>query len=542
MSDREPESYGSDESPMWESDVEEREARRRRMLVFGGAGVAVLLGFVGLYAALSWIAGGLTNDPTLATERNDGGTTIAFAEPGEADPTAPLIAPAQPVLAGELDWYAIESPLGFSTRMLAGDSGAFYALSTVPGNAAAWPVRKAIYKSNDGENWDIIDLDDTMSGHDMAIKGSSIYLIGTSPANQSFQEPPEVLISTSRDDGATWTQSLLPTVSEPPGGAPVDWANVQMRIGASADTIVAVVNSQFNLDFRALVPGEFVGNDVGYSPRAEGVDVIDYRLLEQLYIGCENEASLAADPTEMSPECEALFNGDESAASVGFVTWDEMNLPDGGQPVFAEMFVSSDGESFESVESPLAPGGDLSAFHASDSGFVAVEWDRGSQRVWWSPDGRDWVEDEGLDNLDWVVNIGSVGDRTVILGQAQQSSIAAWQNQAGGWDIVNFNDVLGAAPPEEGGGRWLTSGAVGPLGVVAVFQSFDEVTGTETAEIVVGSSPDDWSLMPIDEITGMSGGYSDWVAVGSDQILIRYEVHGRFQPRSLQVIGTVTDA
>lgn len=542
MTDREPATTEPGEGPQWSSDADERDARRRKMLLYAGAGAAVLLGFVGLYAALSWIAGGLTSNPNTNTA-DPGQRTSVTADNGGVDPTAPQNPPAEPVLAGDLDWYAIDSPLGLSNRMLMADNGAFYALSTVPGNLAVWPVPKAIYKSGDGENWDIIDLDDSMSGHDMAIKGSSIFLIGTSPATQSFQDPPEVLISASSDDGVSWTQTLLPTETQPPEGTRVEWANVQMRIGANADSVVAVVNSQYNLDYRALVPPEFAGNDFGYQATADGVNVMDYRLLDELHIGCEEAGARAEEPGQMPPECEALFNGDESAASVGFVTWAEMGLPDGGQPVFAEMFVSTDGENFEAVESPFMPGGEVNAFHATDTGFVAVEWpvNGHAQNVWWSPDGREWSMDADLEAIDWVTNIGSTGGRTVILGHANNSSVAAWQNDDGGWDIIDFNDVLGPIPGEFGG-RWMTSGGVGPLGVAVVIQTFDEATGTETADIVVGSSRHDWSVMPINEVTGMASGYSDWVAVGSDQILIRYQVFNRFQPRSLQVIGTVTDA
>lgn len=510
------------------------------MLIFGGSALAVLVGFAGLYAALSWVAGTLTTDPesdgTLRAAVDQGGnpvTTLALAEPV-------VVAPVDAV--ADLDWYAIDSALGHSTRLLASDNGSFYALSTIPGNAAAWPIPKAIYKSADGESWDIISLDESMSGHDMALRGGTIYLIGTSPATQSFQDPAEVLISASSDDGQTWTQAMLPTSSEPPGGAPIEFANVSMRIGASRDVIVAVVNSQYNLDYRRLVPDEFAQGGFGFQPEEDGVQVIDYRSLEQMFINCENEAA-NAEQDSLSPECEALFNGDESAGSVGFVTWEEMGLPPGGRPAFSEMFISSDGETFEAVESPFTPGGDLSAFHASDAGFVGVEWSPAAefadgQQVWWSADGQEWELVDGLQAFDWINNVGTVAGNTVVVGQARNGPIAAWQSDAGGWDQIDFNDVVGGGGNE----RFLSTAAVGPLGVVAVFQSFDELAGRDTVELAIGSSPQDWSLIRVDEIVGLGGGYSDWAAVGTDQIILRYEVFNEFRPRSLQVIGAVVDS
>lgn len=544
MSDLEPIAAEPDEeAPMWDSDIEDREARKRKMIVFGGSAVAVLVGFVGLYAALSLVAGGLTSDPEPSPER---GSNDLVTEGGVDLPAPPPLIDVNPITsAGDLDWYAIDSPIGFSTRLLASDTGSFYALSTIPGNAAVWPIPKAIYKSGDGENWEIISLDDTQSAHDMALAGDTIYLIGTAPATQNFQDAPEVLISASSDNGDNWTQTLLPTNSGPPDGVPVQWANVSMRVGANRDAVVALVQSQYFLDYSRLVPSEFANPNFGFEAGADGVAVIDHRALEELYMSCEGEDAAGIDIEEMSPECQALFNGDDSAGAIGFVTWEEMGLADGGQPVFSELFVSAGGGEFESIDSPFDPGSEVYSFHATATGFMGIESGRDSERIWWSQDGRTWQEDEQLNDFDWIVNVGSTGGRTVVIGQSRNSPMAAWSNDDGSWEFVDFNDVLPVADVAGAGGeggRWLTSAAAGPLGVAAVFQSFDELAGIETAEVVVGSSPEDWSLVRIDEITGMAGGYSDWVAVGTDEVIIRYEVFTQFQPRSLQVIGTRTAA
>ena len=123
----------------------------------------------------------------------------------------------------------------------------------------------------------------------------------------------------------------------------------------------------------------------------------------------------------------------------------------------------------------------------------------------------------------------------MIIGQTRDQASAAWQNEAGGWDLVDFNNVLGAPLAD---GRWLSSAAVGPLGVVAMFQSFDERTEREFAEVLLGTGPETWSVVPVDEITGMTGGFSSWAAVGADRVLLHYQVHqNRGQPLNLQVMG-----
>lgn len=524
-----------EDEPMWKSDAAEREAKRRKMMVFGGSAIGVLVGFVGLYALLNFVAGGLTDDPD--DRRSD--VTIAIGGGGSADVEAPP-AVAEPIAtAGDLEWYAVEATLGHSQRLFATDTGTFYALSTVPGQAINWPVPKAIYKSGDGENWEIIDLDNAISANDMATGSNKLYLIGTTPSSGNFfDEPPEIIVSTTADDGATWAQNLLPTVAAPPGGAPIEWANVSTKIAANDNAVVAVAQSRFFLDYRQIVPAEFSGDMFGYNATDDGVSVMDYQIMEEMYGVCEGEMSAAGDDFEaMSEECQALFNGDESIAEIGFVTWEEMGLAEGGQPQFSEMFISTDGENFEAVESPFSTSSEIANLFALPDGFIGVEFGRGNPKVWSSDDGRTWV-DADVPRLNWITNAGSIDGKTVIVGQDNQSSKLLWENEAGGWDEVDFDAILGVGAA---GNRWLSSAGMGPMGVVAVFQSFDERNEREFTEVLLGTSPDDWSIVPIQDITGMTGGYSSWVAVSHDTILIRYEVFNRNRPLSLQVIGARTN-
>ncbi len=526
-----------DPEPRWESDIEEREARRRKMLVFGGTAAAVLFGFVGLYAGLSWIAGSLTNDPTPENRGRPIGGGVA-----QAPAPPPIDVAAAPITsAGDLDWYAIEAPLGHSQRLFATAGGTFYALSTAPGQAINWPPPKAIYKSGDGENWELISLDDNNSAEDMAASGSALYLIGTAPGTGNFDEPDEIVVSASTDEGATWATTLLPTVAAPPGGAPIEWSTLSTRIAANNDAVVAVVQSQFYLDYGRLVPPEFSG-DYEYSPRADGVEVIDHRIMDQAHMVCEREMeATGGDTASLSDECRRLFEeGDDSIGSVAFVTWEEMGLPEGGEPVFSEVFVSADGMTFDAVESPFTAGSEMASLFALPDGFLGVEMNRGRAVLWRSNDGRTWQQAADMPNFNWVTNVGAFGGRAVVIGHGNQGdSMVAWEDEAGGWEVVDFDGLLGPAPAN--GGRWMSTAGVGPMGIVAVFQSFDERAGREFTQVALGTSPVDWSFVPVEEITGISGGYSDWVAVGTDRILVRYEVANEFRQLKLQIVGVSTN-
>lgn len=537
--DADPQLTPQEPEPRWESDAEDREARRRKILVFGGTAAAVLFGFVGLYAGLSWIAGSLTDDPNPENRGiRPGGGVETDSE--QAVPSIDIAAP--PIAtADDLDWYAIEAPLGYSQRLFATRTGTFYALSTAPGITISWPPPKAIYKSGDGENWEIIQLGGDNSANDMAAARGRIYLIGTAPGSGNSDEPAEVVVSSSEDEGDNWSTTLLPTVAAPPGGAPIEWSELVTRVAASEDAVVAVVQSRFFLDYRQLVPAEFSG-DYGYNPRPDGVDVIDHRIMEQMYMSCEKEMEAAGgDTSGVSEECRRLFEeGDESIGSVAFVSWEEMGLPAGGEPVFSEMFVSADGVTFDSVESPFTAGAEVSGLFALPDGFIGVESDRGRTTLWRSDDGRTWQQEAAMPNMTWITNVGVTNGRTVVIGQGfQGDSTVVWESEAGEWQTIDFDGLLGPVPAN--GGRWLSSAGVGPMGVVAAFQSFDERTGREFTEVALGTSPEDWSLVPIEEITGMAGGYANWVAVGTDRVMVKYDVYTEFRQLSLQVMGVNTN-
>ena len=177
---------------------------------------------------------------------------------------------------------------------------------------------------------------------------------------------------------------------------------------------------------------------------------------------------------------------------------------------------------------------------ALPAGFIGVESDRGRATVWRSADGRTWKQDAAMPKISWITGVGATGGRAVVIGHGfQGDAVVAWESEMGDWETVDFDSLLGPMPAN--GERWLSSAGVGPMGVVAVFQRFDERTGREVTEVALGTSPEDWSLVPVEEITGIAGGYANWVAVGTDRIMIKYDVYTDFRQLSLQVMGVGTN-
>jgi hypothetical protein len=510
-----------DEGPRWEPTPPSRWGARRIALVLGGALVATLIGVGGVLAVVN-LAGG--DDP----EAGAGDAQGALGP----DADAPIVA-----LPADLEWYAVDGTLGFVNRIAGASDGSFYALSTAPGRNFDWPPTQAIYHTVDGEAWDFAILADDIGSSDMAVLGDTLYLIGTAPGFGGSGDAPAVVVSASSDAGVTWDQQSLPIEAQPPVGAgDVGWTESSMHVAASSSGLVAVVQTNFWVDFRRLVPPEALGDGSDVQPTETGVNVIDYSLFEQLQRECDEAGGFRddLDVEEMPEPCRQLFTGDIEGAVVATFTWEELGL-EGGQPVFSEVFFSEDGETWEPVASPFRAGRTLASLHATSQGFIGTQWgDVGGHEVWVSPDGRTWEAAEGLPAFDWIVGAGTVGGRDVILGSALGHAVAAWSDGFGAWQEV---DVATAIDAPIAGQTWMSAGAVGPLGVVAVLQSDGGAGNAGGPGLIHGTGPEDWAWVPLDGLISQQFGFSDWVAVGRDQILARFVESGAQQPVNLQLIG-----
>ncbi len=497
--------------------VAAQRARRRRLLAFWGTLAAVLVGGLGVFGLLSLVDDDGTTEPRDAAP----GTTGQVAEVA-ADPV-------------ELEWHAIPGTLGFSERLFASADGTFYALSTAPGRNATWPAPRALYTSVDGENWDANVLADDVTASDMAVRNGIAYLIGTAPSFNAVDGQQDAMISTSGDGGLSWKSTVLPLpAATVPGGVDA-WTHTTMKIAASEAAVVAIVQRVTEFDYWSLVPQGLleVGNR-GVEPTATGVDIVDYQIFEDMQRACEeaggNFEFEEGDAADMPEPCRLLMEGELRPSVIGSFTWEELGLPEGVAPTTSQVFVSSDGVEFDQVDGPFAAG-QLSALHSFGNGFLASEWDfQGRMTMWESPDGRVW---ERFDDVafDWVAAAGTFAGDRVLIGGNRGGPAIAWET-ADGWVDVDLDAAVGL--PRQG---WINAAAVGPLGVVAVINSFDELRETESVSVLHGSAPDDWELIEMDDIVGGQG-FTDWVVVGPDHVLLRYvQFDGGQRPGNLQVIG-----
>jgi hypothetical protein len=493
---------------------EDERMRRRRIFTFFGILAAVLAGGFGVYALLGSSDGAAA--PTT--------TTRAIAAVDGTTATLPVPEPV------DLEWYAIDGSIGWADSVVADSDGTFYALSTAPGRAFAWPAPKALYRSTDGESWDAILLDDDIYARDMAIAGGTVYLISTAPSFGNPVEAPQTLVHVSDDAGDSWARIELPTEAAPPAGAQTNWVDATMRIAAGEHGVLAAVNTNFYVDYWSLLPQQLLTGERGTEETPDGIRIVDYMVYEQAYMECEQAMSSADD--EIPEICRRLEEGTLAEAIIEEFTWADLGLS--GPPSFSELFLSTDGETFEVIPAPFE-GTRLGDLYATPLGFVAVEWmDFGGSRLWQSPDGRSWSQpgDVLTVPLDWINTMGAYGGDTVYVGSARGVPTVAWQRR-GEWHEVDLAG-LGFVDPQ--GNSWVNQSAVGPLGVFLVVQSYDEVRGTEEARLFHGVAPDDWTEVDLAGL--MPGtGYISWIVIGTDQAVLRAEIWDAGPPLNLHIVG-----
>lgn len=526
------------DGPRWEPTPPSRWSGRRIGWIVGGALAATLIGVGGVLGLLALVGGDEDPGGSIASgpTTQDGGTAAVGGGGADAPP------PADPA---SLEWYAVDGTLGFVERIALAPDGTMYALSTAPGRGLnVWPPPKAIYQSVDGEAWDFAVLADDISGADMALLGDTIYLIGTAPSiGGGFDEVPVIVVNSSTDGGVSWDQQSLPTVAAPPAVPTDGWTDTSMHIAASSGGMVAVVQTNFWIDYWSLVPQELLNEFNDVVATETGVDIVDYSIFNQLEEECAAAGGFGGgsgdgfgEEEEVPEPCRRLMEGDVEPAVVESLTWEDLGV-EGGQPSFSEIFVSSDGAQWEAIESPFDPTERLAQLYSTGSGYIAAQWGRfGGNRIWLSPDGRTWEKAADFPALDWVAAAGSVGGDAVVLGSSQGQPVAVWADGPD-WETLNISSQLEELPV--GRQMWLSAGAVGPMGVVAILHSEGEGVGPAGPTLLHGTAPDMWNQIPLDGLVGQGFGYSDWAVVGPSQILARYVESGPQGEINLQLIGTL---
>jgi hypothetical protein len=489
--------------------------RRRLLAAFGGA-----------FVVTASIAGVLS----LGSVFDDGPTTGVPGTGGDAASEQAVAVPAQ---GAELEWYTVPGTLGFTKKFVTGADGTIYALSTAPGqrfeNGFAQP---AIYTSDDAESWAFAVLDDSLSANDLAERDGTLYLIGTAPG--AVDASPRLQVAASDDGGETWDVTDIPVTATPPD-LPSFGTFANSWIVAGERGVLAAVHTTFVVDYAALLPEGMRGDNVGVEPTDSGVIVMDY----------------------------ASVDDQGNPAIIEELTWADLGIDAPGASSAGELFLVEDGGGLHRVESPVDSGPGIAGVYAVDDGFLVVEnpgFDAEFARrlelgqpdqqapgvtVWSSADGASWEAEEGLPAMDWVQAAGSHGGDTVIVGMSGGSPIVAWQ-QGGSWETVDLQETLFGDPKLDdprvnldapNGESWISSAAIGPLGVALAVGGFDAAAQQEQIFLVVGTSPDVWTLTP--DLVPRGQGFIDGLVVGETSIVGRMVQYGANRPSvNLQIVGT----
>jgi hypothetical protein len=221
-------------------------------------------------------------------------------------------------------------------------------------------------------------------------------------------------------------------------------------------------------------------------------------------VGCAGE----------DPAVAGTATRDEPAV-IDTATWDDLGLDGPGDLVVEELFVSSDGRSWErAAESPFG-GRFLAELTATPLGFFAVTDGDGGPELLRSTDGVQWQAVtppvEGPDGQ--LMSLGVVGDRLVAV---PATGVAGLTSDDGGqtWSRTELSTVVDVAGADHVG---VVSADNGPLGVALIVVAYHGETSTYT----LLTSPDAgaWSAQPLTDVVGDEGpGSIAWLVVGADTV------------------------
>ena len=449
---------------------------------------------------------------------------------------------ASPATAAELEWVAAESPVGFSSDLVAGVD-AIYALTTAPGVTGDVPLEQreqAIFTSADGEMWTSTVLPRDLWVQDLATGDGALYAIGTAPGVTPWDGVAmNVDVGVSDDGAESWSYTDLPLSAAPPEG--LDFQVSTSTSIAAGDAVVAAVTTQFHAGYEsmlALVPDDIRSETLDLRATAEGIQAIDIRLVEAAAQDCDMDRGVvrlpadaggAATTTSLDPAgasgdgdvlpeaCDAV-RGDPGEFD-GFVvweaTWDELGVG-GGDPFVTEMFVSDDGERFEAVESPFTGESAVRVFTV-DGGFVAGTA-YGDIELLHSGDGRSWEQLVGVPPLTELHAVGSVGDRIVVVGGLSGKPVVVSATRPGGpWSTHDLAGLLA----DIGMTRdvWVQAADVGALGAAVSVAAWSDTIQMSQAAVLHSADLESWAALPSEELVGARSVYYERVAVSPEAVL-----------------------
>lgn len=491
-------------------------ARTARRLAVAGAVVA-LAAVVGLSAAM------------VAALRDDRVVTEVARLPVDGNEAAEL----------RLVWDTRTSPIGFAPAW-AIDGGTLYVLSTAPPNSVA-AFQPALWNTTDGQNWSQRVLE-TSFNDGVTVFDGRLYVLSTAP--EASGSDPEFEL---RVDELTGSGSRTLALGRLGSGFDVGDVGVQSFaqnfVGAGAGGVVVSTVLDGFIDFFQLMPAEFQRGSFWPDPRPDGLHIVDDSG-EQAFGECmsrtmdegmadiaELEEAAAASGDWQAVEqavaelealaaerCERIGGGPSTAA---VIPWADLGLEgfdgENGGMLRSTATVHIDDPMAEDptitdITAEVPPGAHLQHIRAVGDGFVAVaQSPRGGSQAGYSTDGRKWTFGD-IDAGIWPISAGAVDGTPTVLSASQGGvSVAAFVD--GAWTTLG-DDAPGAADQN------VITGGVGDLGLVAVYESFQEGEAgfVEERPVVADGGP----------IDGLLPGFPDSEEGGSvQQFFIRYSADGR---------------
>jgi hypothetical protein len=490
-------------------------------------------------------------------------TSVAVVDRGDPDEDVVLGSGDLAVAPSTFDWTVVEprAGLGYDRSVVELSSGAVYGLSTAPGTDGSGTddLEPALYRSDDGAEWEQIALPDGVKVASLAASGDQLYAIGTAPAADGIR----VVVATNEADGG-WRRAELPQEvadlqARFPGQIQVTHPVVAAR---DVDEVVAAVVVSANPDVEALVPGA-ADSSAGWELTPDGVTLLELPC-DEPGSGCtapDAEALAAGMSSATMPPTTTVVGPDGAVTSDTMrragdpertapqpgasYTWDELGVdPELQAHIGGRTYVysSHDGGPFEPVALPAERRGFGSNLLRTDDGyrlFVASHADGSSTTdVLHSTDGRTWAQSASLPGSPAAV--GLLGGRAAVglYGSDAVGMVVRVEHPDRSWSTV---DLAGGLTDPGAEAVAIHDVAFGPLGLMALAATGDgEARDAHLLHSTDGSSLSDLPLADVID----DDEYPSGLDVTADALLVRLANPGdgdRDTPPTQRVlVGTPT--
>ena len=483
-----------------------------------------------------------------------GGVAVALVRPAPDEEVGSLGAA---VVDSPLEWSVVpvRTGIGWGSSAIS-DGEAVYSLSTAPGpeSEGTFGEPRRLYRSDDGTDWEVVDLPEGLHASGVAGTDGSIYAVGTAAAGG---EAAGVELAVSGDGGVGWDTRTVPVDLEALAeGFPGRVRAVDAEVAVSGATTVVAVAIAGTVDPAALLPADADPDlwyqQVGGLARPTGVCAsTDPGASTTAPVTTTAPPTTAPSTTAPSGEAPPAAAGvdpsgrgaegcADGAVDMEMLTWAELGLtPE--QAALAEgqthlLVGGPDGavEPVEVIERTTYADATTSSLVAGDGGWWLLE-DQVSARdeagfdvstdivAWSSPDGRSWTM-ETLAADQATLAAGVVDGRPVVVGIDQtpgeeQRVVVHRVEGPGSATATDLNELLDVPA-----GAGVAGYAVGPLGVAVVLD--DGIRGAEPARFEVVTSLDglQWSRQPLPAPEPGTRDAVNGITVTPDAIKVRLNV------------------